>query len=40
MANAEVIAVAESSKITDARTRDLVRQAGANDDNDVPQQGD
>lgn len=40
MANAEVIAAAESVKITDVRTRDLARQAGANPDLDVPQQGD
>jgi len=40
VANAEVIAVAESAKIKDVRTRDLVRQAGANDDFDFPQQGD
>ena len=40
MANSAVIAAAESPKITDARTRDLVRQAGANDDADIPQQGD
>jgi hypothetical protein len=40
MANAAVIAAAEDPKIKDARTRELVRQAGANDDFDFPQQGD
>ena len=40
MANQAVIDAAEDTKIKDARTRDLVRQAGANDDLNFPTQGD